>query len=321
MIERFYGLKGRARGGLGQAARAAATLAPLAGLVACGHQGFVGQTETYFYGLRNGGEDLYHNMEGGVIAEQRPPPPGDNDPYPNLGAIPARPAPPDIANEQRIADQLAAQRDAAERAAAANPLVPRPAPPPTPKPAAPDPNANKVVVDAAPTPPAKPDATPAPAATQAASAIPAIADVPAVPASVTAGPLPSLAAAPPPAPTGLGGLPTNPAPVAVAQPAQPALPAASSNTIVVDFTYGSDTLPPSANLNLRRFALAHKGAAVTVTGHGGDVLPGADAQSRALDLALRRARAMAESLNTAGIPAANLHLRAEAAGRGGVASL
>ena len=95
----------------------------------------------------------------------------------------------------------------------------------------------------------------------------------------------------------------------------------ATNSVQVSFTPGSAELPPSAPLNLRRFALAHKGVPVTITAHGEAVLPGADSQSRALDLALRRAQAIAASLATAGIPAANLHLHAEAAGQGGSASL
>ncbi len=150
--------------------------------------------------------------------------------------------------------------------------------------------------------------------------VPGLAAVPAVPAAVVSGPLPSLAAAPPAVPGNVGiGIPAPP-PAAPA-PAAAAPPASAANTVVVVFTPGSATLPPSATLNLRRFALAHKGVGLSVTGHGGDVLPGADAQARALDLAIRRAQAIADSLGTAGVPAANLHLRAEAAGMGGAASL
>ena len=90
--------------------------------------------------------------------------------------------------------------------------------------------------------------------------------------------------------------------------------------MTVVFTPGSAVLPPSAPLNLRRFALAHKGAAVTITGKGEAVLPNPDAQARALDLGAapgagdRRRRSA-----TAGVSAANLHLRAQAAGQGGPA--
>ena len=325
----------------------------LAGLAGCKGGGTIGA-----------GEGLFHDLQGGAIAQQRPPPPGVNDPFPSLGSIPKRPPPPDILAEQRIADQLAAQRDQAEQAAAADPLTPRAPPPALPKPAAPDPNANHVVVDAAATPPpapSKPAPPPpaAPAAAPVASSIPTLASIPAVPAALVAGPLPSLAAAPPAAPIGLGLAPAAPilaapganppAVVAAASPVAPvppvppkplidrllnqtavpipsgdtvykppAIPVASS--VAISFAPGSAELPPSAPLNLRRFALAHKGVPVTITGHGDAVLPGADSQSRALDLALRRAQAIAASLGADGVPAVNLHLHAEAAGQGGSVS-
>ncbi len=318
-------------------------------------------------GTIGAGEDMYHGLQGGAIAQQRPPPPGVNDPFPNMGTIPARPAAPNIVEEQRIADQLATQRDQAEATAAANPLTPRAPPPALPKPAAPDPNANHVVVDAAPAPPpvkpappAAPVAAPQAVAAAPASPIPTLASVPAVVAPVISGPLPSLAAAPPLPPSGFGLAASTAAPVAsqatastapvpVAAPAPvPAAPAKSlldtllsptvfpkpkgdslftpvpvavTAAVAVIFTPGSAELPPSATLTLRRFALAHKGVPVTVTGHGEVVLPGADSQSRALDLALRRAQAIAASLSTAGIPPTNLRLHAVAAGHGGTASL
>ena len=333
-----------------QAARALGSVALLACLVGCKGGGTIGA-----------GEDLFHDLQGGAIAQQRPPPPRANDPFPNLGSIPARPAAPDIVAQQRIGDQLAAQRDAAEQAAAANPLTPRAPPPAVPKPAAaPDPNANRVVVEAAPTPPAP--KTPAPAApapvVKPGTDIPSLASVPAVTAAVVSGPLPALAGEPPASPVGLGPIPvfragppvSNVPKPAAAPPAAPPAPAAApplldtllsqtavpratgdtiykppaipvASSVAVAFTPGSAVLPPSAPLELRRFALAHKGVPVTVTGHGDDVLPGSDPQSRALDLALRRAQAIAAALATSGIPAANLRLHAEAAGHGGSVTL
>jgi outer membrane protein OmpA-like peptidoglycan-associated protein len=278
----------------------------VSGLTGCGHTDII-RPEV----------DLYHDLQGGVIATQRPPPPGVNAPYPNLGTVPKRPAAADIAAEQRIADQLATQRDAAVAAAAANPIK-VPTAPAIPKPAPPDPDANHVTVDAAPTPPAVPAPPPA---------VSAFDSVPAVPTAVASGPLPALAGAPPAGPAGLGPLFTPPAAAADGRtsapaPAAPVVASAASGTVVsVVFSPGSATLPPSATLNLRRFALAHKGVPVTITGHGDATLPGADAQSRALDLALRRAAAMAVPLAAAGVSAANLRLHAEAAGQGGTASL
>ncbi len=259
--------------------------------------------------------NLYHNLQGGEIAQQRPPPPGAHDPYPNLGTTPARPPPPDIATEQRIADELAAERDAQQRLAAANPLVVV-QPVAATKPAAPDPNANQVTVAGADAPPP----APAPAPRKLAAPAPSPFDqVPAVPDAIASGPLPSFAAAAPPPPTGLGVV----LPPAPAAPAPVPVPAAKppANTILVAFTPGSATLPPSANLNLRRFALAHKGAGVTVTGHGEAANRTPEAQADALKLALQRAQAMAAALGEAGVSAANLHLQADAAGTGGTATL
>lgn len=271
-------------------------------------------------GCRNGpveaGVDLFHDLEGGPIAAQRPPPPGVDDPYPNLGTIPVRPPAADVAAQGRVADQLAAQRDAARQAAAAAPLVAAPRPPPVPKPAAPDPNANSVTVDAAAAPP-PPAPTPPPKPAGPAPLSPGIDSVPAVPASVASGPLPDFAAAPPARPAGIA-VPA--AVVSVAAPRQ-GVAAKPDNGVAVVFTPGSAVLPPSAPLSLRSFALAHKGAAITVTGHGDSVLPSADAQARALQLALQRAQAIAASLATAGVSASNLRVRAEAAGAGGSATL
>jgi outer membrane protein OmpA-like peptidoglycan-associated protein len=344
---------------LRQAVGMAILAAALAGLVGCQGSGAIG-----------GGEGLFHDLEGGAVAAQRPPPPGVDDPYPNLGTIPKRPPAPDIVAEQKLADQLATQRDLASQAAAADPLTPRAAPPALPKATPPDPNANHVTVDAAATPPPpKPVAAPPADAKPAASPvgdIPSLASIPAVTTAVVAGPLPTLAAAPPALPTGLGPLPSPPpasvtkepgtkaaasAPSTASGPATPAaapapekplldrffskavVPIPTGDTVVkiaappvaatvtIDFTPGSAELPPSATLNLRRFALAHRGVPVTITGHGEDVLPGSDPQSRALDLALRRAQAIAASLGANGIPASNLRVRAEAAGRGGNVTL
>ena len=296
-----------------QAVRRAATSALLLALGGC----------TGSHEVLGPAEDLFHGLQGGVIAEQRPPPPGSDDPFPKIGTVPARPAAPDVVAQQRIADRLAAQRDQAEVAAANSPLTALAKPPAVPKaPATPDPNANRVLVDAAASPPApKPAATPA---APAHAAVPDIGSVPAVPADVTSGPIPTLAPGPPPVPAGVGvDVPVTPIATTAAEPAPaPAGPPAGPvTTVLVAFTPGSATLPPSATLNLRRFALAHRGVPLTVTGHGGEVLPGSDPQARALDLALRRAQAIAASLATAGVPAANLRLRAEAAGQGGAASL
>lgn len=265
----------------------------------------------------NGAIDLYHGLEGGHIAQQRPPPPGVDDPYPKIGTTPARPLATDIAAQQRIADSLAAQRDSATTAAAENPVSALPAPPALPKPTPPDPNSNKVVVDAAPSPPPPVGPTtsaapiPAPAAATAPDSQPVagIGSVPALPAAIPEAALPALADAPPPVPTGLEiamPMPPSDAPV-IAKPA-----VSPTNGISVAFTPGSSTLPPSTTLIIRRFVLAHRGARFAVTGHGDVAARDAAAQSRALDLGLRRAGAIAASLGSAGIAAGDLHIAADA---------
>ena len=64
----------------------------------------------------------WHELQGGQIAEQRPPPPGATDPYPNIASVPDRPAPLDP-NIRRTIDQgLVADRANAQHEAAAAPI-------------------------------------------------------------------------------------------------------------------------------------------------------------------------------------------------------
>src|SRR6202035_946132 len=48
----------------------------------------------------------WHDLQGGKIAEDRPPPPGADQPYPNLASVPPKPAPPDRATLANIANAL-----------------------------------------------------------------------------------------------------------------------------------------------------------------------------------------------------------------------
>jgi hypothetical protein len=262
----------------------------------------------------NGAIDLFHGLEGGPIADQRPPPPGVDAPYPYIGTTPARPLAADLAAQQRIGDSLAAQRDSATAEAAKDPLKALPPVTPPPKPPADDPNANKVVVDAAPSPPPPPPpkAAPPKPASVGLDAVPALA-----PALVSA-PLPELADAPPPGPVGFGiTVPLPPAtPPIVVKPTEP-LP----NGVAVVFTPGSSTLPPSANLRLRRFAMAHHGSQFAVVGRGDGGAKDGDGQSRAVELGLKRAAAIAVSLGGSGVAPGNIHLRADAVGAGSAVTL
>ncbi|HVC63697.1 MAG TPA: hypothetical protein VND19_25435 [Acetobacteraceae bacterium] len=64
----------------------------------------------------------WHDLEGGAIARQRPPPPGANQPYPNLATVPARPQAPDSKALAAITQGLVADRAHADYLAAATPL-------------------------------------------------------------------------------------------------------------------------------------------------------------------------------------------------------
>ncbi len=66
----------------------------------------------------------WHDLEGGTIAQQRPPPPGIGQPYPKIGTVPARPVLPDVASRTGETDRLAAQREQVERVLTRTPLPP-----------------------------------------------------------------------------------------------------------------------------------------------------------------------------------------------------
>src|SRR3954451_9375076 len=67
--------------------------------------------------------DWWHQLQGGEIAAQRPPPPGVTDPYPNLAQVPPRPTPTDAATRRALLAQLATLRDRTKQEAAQEPIV------------------------------------------------------------------------------------------------------------------------------------------------------------------------------------------------------
>ena len=70
----------------------------------------------------SGPVDLFHDLQGGEIAAQRPPPPGAGQPYPKLGSVPGRPVLPAASYRNGLAAQLLAERDRTERVAADTPV-------------------------------------------------------------------------------------------------------------------------------------------------------------------------------------------------------
>lgn len=246
----------------------------------------------------------WNQLQGGRIGEQRPPPPGAADPYPNLAEVPARPTPTDPVARRALQARLAGERDSTARDAANDPLpvagaaataaaAPRPEPPA-------DPNASMATLDAAEAPPARPAAAPRPA-------IPALPDI--RPAGRESGPLPELPTAPPAAPR-LPGVATFTAPIPRAPPG-----------VTVVFRQGSAELPPDSDAPLRALAGRRGAGSILVSASGDASGPGLTRQEAALPLALRRAQAVADALVAAGVPEGAVRLSASALGRGASARL
>lgn len=324
----LIGLEVRRRGrgrqaGLGAVLVRACLVAGLAGLAGCD----VGARAERLYSSSLPFDtpiEWWHNLQGGLIAEERPPPPGVGDPYPNLGSIPARPTPTDAVTRRALAARLGTERDRAGRAAAQDPvttLTPAKALPAKVAPAAagaeaPPPMAS---LDAAVAPsrpstglvPPVPDAAPTPPSFAAAAgpvAPPRRADLG---ARFVDGPVPPLPGVAPAVPN-LPGLPAS----TFAEPVPKAQP-----QVAAVFLPGSAVLRPESDLALRALAERRGGGDVALLGGGDAASPDAEVQGAALPLAWRRARAMADVLVAAGVPVSAMHIDAAALGRGGVARL
>ncbi len=295
----------------------------------------------------SGPVDLFHDLQGGEIAAQRPPPPGAGQPYPKLGTVPAKPVLPATAYRNGLAAQLLAERDRTERVAADTPVAPVPPVPPPQAPVA-------AVAPAAPgagnAPTAAPGtAPPASATLDTADAPPPAVPAPAKPAPaleaqagpaaspgaipVQAGPAPGtpvtlggasadFAAAPslpdaPPAPAAFEGLPAQPLPTPRVLPAGTALPKGTQ----VYFADGSAVLGASQTQALKDFLSHRRKQGIEVVGLGGAASDTPDGQAAAVELALRRARAVAVALEAQRVPGSSIRLSADAFGRGAVLRL
>jgi outer membrane protein OmpA-like peptidoglycan-associated protein len=318
--------RGKARGRIG------ATPALLSALLLSGCSSFSYNPVTW-----------WHNLEGGKIAEQRPPPPGANAPYPNLATVPPRPKPPDKEELQRISQSLVADRAHAEYMAANEPL-------PDPS----SPSASPALFGAGTAPPPSPQLKPAPApaaqgGTQAASAtMPAVTAPPrpAPPAPQSAPQSVSVSRAPV-SPVGSTPLASPPpgsaespaelaaaAPLPAAPPPPPNLPGARAATPVpappaaqqsLDAAFAfqdrSATLEPAAADTVKQLAMRRGNAVVAITGYGDATTNAPAAQTAALSLGLSRAQAVANALAAAGVPRDMIRVNAEAIGRGATARL
>lgn len=292
--------------------------------------------------------DWWHQLQGGAIAQDRPPPPGVADPYPNLARVPPRPAPTDPATRRALLAQLATQRDRIKQDTAEQPIVwPVPGSLSPPRPVQPQPaaaQASRATAQAG-TAPNSPTAAPrqpqpepaedtegmrttfeaatAPASPAAPPAVPADRNPP---AAFTAPPRrPAAPTPPPPADGAIPALPTGAPPLPNLAGIPPAVnaPAAPRPRPSASFAFapGSAALPLGAEAALKALAGRRANAAVQVTA-GGDAASAAPAaQAAALPLALRRVRAISAALVAAGVPQAALRTDAAAPGRGGSAGL
>lgn len=272
----------------------------------------------------------WHQLEGGAIAQQRPPPPGVDDPYPLIGTTPA--AAPKVASAElrhSVTEQLVEQRNLSARLNAHDPLPLPAATLPaaravTPAPA-PNPAQSSATLDAAdaPPPPAT-HATAVPVVPAAAGATGDTADLamPAVVSGTDAGTpvvLPAIPDAPPP-PPGLPGL-SMPPPPSYVPPPRPHYALAQEPGDMLQFAAGSDVLGSGQSDALRQIA-AHRGSdSVFVHGYGEASSDSPQDQAQALTLAALRARSVADALERQGVPASAIRIRADAFGRGARAGL
>lgn len=271
----------------------------------------------------------WHDLEGGKIAEQRPPPPGADDPYPNLANVPAKPTPPNRDTLRKMTEGLVADRQNAQYTAAASPLADPssptaspglfgsgtlPPPPPAPPRA---PGSASASLDAATAPPARamtePPAPPLPAPIKPVQSAPLTAPEPATAVAAPLPPQPRVvppqAAEPPPRP------PAAPSPVASAAPVPAPSPSSGSATNLA-FDPGSAALTPGSAEAVKQVAAHRQAQTVVLTGYGDAASSDPAAQSAALTLAMSRAQAVANALNAAGVPASAIRIGGEAAGRG-----
>ncbi len=252
----------------------------------------------------SGPEAWWHETVGGKINEQRPPPPGDKDPTPNLASVPKRPPPADSASWNRVTAALIADRIAANHAAALAPIsTAGTAPPPViqAQPAA----ANMTMTGVAPnsraagTPLPQPPSTPQPPNSPRTQ--PAASHLPPLPTREP--PRPAIAPGPPPPPISATATPP------------PEKPRADGD-FAIDFSAHSAALTEAALDRVKTLATGHGNRGIAVTGYGDAAISDPLGQASALDLALSRAQALATALAAQGVPSREVRVAAEAAGRG-----
>lgn len=271
----------------------------------------------------------FHQLQGGAIAQQRPPPPGANDPYPKIGTTPPHaPAVASLDLRHSVTGALLRQRNLTTRLDANDPIpppvtLPAAAAKPAPPPLAPA-GGSSAMLDAAEAPAgaaasgsaktasASPDTDSAPEL-----ALPAVVVQAADPSS-TPDVLPAIPGAPPASPR-LRGLA-----VLAATPVTEQLPDYRTAPVTgtqVAFYPGTDSMVSGQSGALHAVAVQRGLGSMRVVGYGDAAAPDPDTQAQALSLAALRARTVAQALQAEGVPAKAIVLRAEAFGRGASVSL
>ncbi len=273
-----------------------------------------------------GPEAWWHESVGGKISEQRPPPPGDKDPYPNLSTVPARPPAANAARWNKMTAALITDRIRADQAAALAPIAPPASKAPTPgssntQPRSQDPGASAAFMGTEPPraapggPPAtKRSGAPAPTLSGQVGSGSVPPSTPAAAAQrVANGQLPALPTGEPPRPD---IAPAPPPPLVPPTVTPPVATAPQAGSDALDFPRGSAALDDPALREVKVLATTRGDRGIAITGYGDATSSDPVAQSDALDLGLSRANALATALVAQGVPYARLRLNAEAAGRG-----
>ncbi|TLU71483.1 hypothetical protein [Lichenicoccus roseus] len=286
----------------------------------------------------------WHQLEGGEIAKDRPPPPGVNDPYPHVGTVPAAaPVVASAALRASVTESLMRQRNLTTRVDANDPLPPPVLPPhpvrPTPAnvqaaPTAAPAGGSSATLDAAEATPPAPGAQPnapqtaatgekpaAGATTPAEDSEPEIA-MPAVTVQADTGPgtvtIPAIPGGPPSSPR-LPGLQAEEASAEAHAPVAAVLPdyhVAPQTGTQVAFVGNTDVVQSGETGLVHAVAARRRTGIIVVHGYGEASSSDPEAQADALNLATLRGRAVADMLRTQGVPSRAIQLQADAFGRG-----
>ncbi len=281
----------------------------------------------------------WHQLQGGEIAKQRPPPPGVNDPYPHVGTVPAKaPVVASAALRESVTASLLRQRNLTTRVDADDPLPPpvlqaHPAKPASNAPGAQAPGSSSATLDAAEAAPAaaarQPASASGPGATSGVTvasadsdpelAMPAV-DVPAANADAGTGivTLPAIPGGPPASPR-LPGLQAEEAAARTSMTTPASLPdyqVAPPTGTQIAFVGDTDVVQSGETGLVHAIAVRRGAGAILVHGYGDAASSEPDAQADALSLATLRGRAVADMLRAQGVPARAIRLQADAFGRG-----